>query len=463
MSPSEEFEFEKNLQSLLVISPIDGRYKKDTGELRSFFSEFALLRYRLLVEIEYLIALSEAEEIPELQTCSRHEAEILRSWYRTFSFKDAQTIKRIEQETKHDLKAVEYFLRLKCSEINAGTKIPFIHFGLTSEDINNLAHALAWKHALKRVYLPRLDTLIDELKIFSLQQKNIPLLGLTHGQSATPTTLGKEFAVFFARLKRQIIRLKNLPLQGKLNGATGTWGAMSIAYPQMDWLEFSKKFILSLGLEPNLYSTQVESKDSLSEQYQSVSRINSILIDVSQDIWLYIMRGVLTQKKHGIGSSTMPHKVNPIEFENAEGNAGLSNAILNHLAQKLPVSRLQRDLSDSTVLRNQGIGLGHSLLAIKNLTKGLQGIEADENRSREELNQHWEVLTEILQTFLRKQGNKEAYEQIKQISQGQKMDENLFKSMIESLPFDEKNKQILKNLEPSDYTGLAVKICDTLL
>lgn len=444
------------------ISPLDDRYQKDVQELVPFFSEMGLMKYRIRIEVEYLIALSREKGVVNLQSFSRTQQIDLRSLYRDFSARDFQSIKRIEKKTQHDVKSVEYFIRRKLSKIDIGNYQEWVHFALTSEDINNLAYALMWKEGVTQVYLPVLAKLHDKLKTFAHLYRNTPLLALTHGQPATPTSLGKEFAVFVQRLRRQIDQLENHKIQGKLSGATGTWGAHVVSFPDVDWIEFSRRFISSLNLEPNLVTTQIESNDSLAEGYHILSRINTILLDLCRDVWFYISRGIFGQQARAgeVGSSTMPHKVNPIHFENAEGNLGLANACFSHLAQTLPVSRLQRDLSGSTVIRNQGVPLAHSLLACKNLLKGIGRLTVDNRKIEEELNEHWEVLTEAIQTILRKRGDRKPYERLKTLTRGQKITKENIHNLIEGLNLPEADKQMLLALTPETYTGLASKIVD---
>jgi len=446
------------------ISPIDGRYQEETKELVSFFSESALFRYRLMVEIEYLIALSQEEKIIELKPFTSAEELKLKSIYINFSDKHAEIIKKIENQTHHDVKAIEYFLQIILKKVGRQKYIPFIHFALTSEDINNLAYSLMWRDALQNCYLSQIQELTKELQHRALEYKNIPLLSLTHGQPASPTTLGKEFAVYTERLKRQIKQLKSHTLPGKLSGATGTWAAHQIAYPEIDWVGFSRKFIRSFDLEPQLISTQINSYDSLAESYHNIIRINNILTDFSRDIWLYISRGIFIQEKKAgeIGSSTMPHKINPIDFENAEGNLGLANSVLNHLAGTLPISRMQRDLSGSTVIRNQGVPLAHSLLACKSIIKGLNRITPNEQNIKQELNNHWEVLAEAIQTILRKHGHVDAYERLKKLTRGEKITRENLQKIILSLNLPEREKEKLFNLRPDNYIGIADKLVDLI-
>ncbi len=444
--------------SLLTISPIDGRYAEETKELSNYFSEMALFKYRTLVEIEYLIALNHCLKLKP--TFTNEQIKKLRNLYQNFSTTAAEEIKTIEQKTNHDVKAVEYFLQAQFKKNNLTQHLPFIHFALTSEDTNNLAYRLMWQKAIKNIYLPLLIDLQKNLKKMAKKNSDIPLLSLTHGQPATPTTVGKELNIFATRLERQIKQLQKQQLQGKLNGATGTFGAHTIAYPEIDWLNFSQKFITSLELAPNLVTTQVETNDSLIESYQNIIRINSILIDLCRDFWLYISRGIFKQQKKEaeVGSSTMPHKINPIQFENAEGNLGLANAYFNYLTDTLPISRLQRDLSGSTVIRNQGVPFTHSFLAIKQIVKGLERITIDVDKINQELTEHPEVLSEAIQTIFRKYGDDTAYEKLKELTRGQKITKEILKKIINEgdLPIIEKNK--LLSLTPQNYLGLAKKL-----
>ena len=445
---------------LTSISPLDGRYSKTVEELTEYFSEPALMYYRIKVEIEYLIALGDEKGIKELPAFSKTEQVKLRNIYKNFNSSAAQKVKDIEEITNHDVKAVEYYLqgRLKKS------LHPWIHFALTSEDVNNLSYSLMWQDGLNQVYLPALKTVNKELKKLARKYKNVSMLALTHGQPATPTSLGKEFAVFAGRLQRQLQHIKSHRLLGKLSGATGTWAAHATSYPNINWISFSKRFVKSLGLEPNLITTQIESNDSLAESYHNLIRVNTILLDFCRDIWLYISRGVFGQKtKSGeVGSSTMPHKVNPIQFENAEGNLGIANAYLSHLAQTLPVSRMQRDLSGSTIIRNQGVPLAHSLLACKNIVKGIDRLTVNRKKIREELDNHWEVLAEAIQTTLRKSGDRLPYERLKNLTRGQKITQEDIQAFVQSLDLPKKEKQTLLDLTPENYTGLAARIVEEM-
>ncbi len=446
--------------SLTNISPIDGRYKKDTQELKLFFSEEALIKYRIKIEVEYLIALCGVFHIKELKPLSSRKKSDLRKIYNKFSTKDAKRVKKIEEKTNHDVKTIEYFIGDKLKQAGETKLIPWIHLALTSEDVNNLAYSLMWQDGLIHVYIPILKKVIAKLKSFSKKYNNTAMLAMTHGQPATPTTIGKELAVFCNRLQRQTVYIKEHKLQGKFGGATGTWGAHIATYPSVDWLQFAQRFIKSLKLEPNIITTQIESHDSIIESYQSIIRVNSILIDFCQDIWLYISRGIFRQKRiaEEIGSSTMPHKINPINFENAEGNLGISNALLLHFCTKLPISRMQRDLSDSTVLRNQGVAMAHSTLAIKNILKGLNRLTVNKERAVDELDSHWEVLAEAIQTILRKNGQFDAYEKLKELTRGEKISQEIIVKFINSLKLPKEDKEYLLNLTPETYTGLSSKL-----
>ena len=439
---------------------MDGRYAASVKELSVIFSESSLMRYRVMVEVEYLIALGSERGIKEIEPFTNTKQTKLRNIYRNFNVAAAQKIKKIELSTNHDVKAVEYFLQSKMKK----TLHPWIHFALTSEDVNNLAYSLMWRDGLKLAYLPVLHNVNRELKKLARRYKNSSMLALTHGQPATPTTFGKEVAVFSGRLKRQIHQIKTHQLSGKLGGATGTWSAHKVAYPKVNWIRFTNRIIKSLGLEPNLVTTQIESHDSLAESYHQIVRINSILTNLCRDMWSYISRGILGQKTVAgeVGSSTMPHKINPIQFENAEGNLGVANALLNHLATTLPISRMQRDLTDSTTLRNQGVALGHSTLALKNVLNGLSRISVNRSQLSAELNKHWEVLAEAVQTILRKAGKQDAYEGMKALTRGQQVDANSIKQFVSQLNLGDEDKQTLLKLTPADYTGLAPKLVEMI-
>ena len=445
---------------LTAISPLDGRYGSSTKPLSKYFSEIALMRYRLKIEIEYLIAISNEKTIYELPLFSKRQLKRLRNIYQKFDSSDAQKIKIIEAQTNHDVKAVEYFIHSKIKK----TLHPWVHFALTSEDVNNLAYSLMWQDALKQVYLPQLLLVHKQLKTISKRYKKIPMLALTHGQPATPTTFGKEMAVFYNRLKLQIDQVNKHELMGKFGGATGTWAAHMVAYPKLNWLRFSQRFIKYMGLKPNLVTTQIEPHDSLAENFHQLIRVNHILIDLCRDIWFYISRGILAQKKIAgeVGSSTMPHKINPIQFENAEGNMEIANKLFSHLADKLPVSRMQRDLTDSTTLRNQGVALGHSYLGLNNVLKGLNRITVNKVQMSAELDNHWEVLAEVVQTLLRKAGQPDAYEQLKEITRGKSVDVESVAKFVYKLNLSDQDTQTLLTLTPANYIGLAPKLVELI-
>ena len=446
--------------SFNALSPLDGRYANSTKDLSTYFSESALMQYRLKVEIEYIIALGNEKSIKELPPFSKNDQTRLRKIYHSFNTACAEKVKEIESTTNHDVKAIEYYIQGKTKK----TLHPWIHFALTSEDVNNLSYSLMWKEGLNQIYLPTLQSINKELKKLARKYKNASMLALTHGQPATPTTFGKELAVFCARLDRQISQIKTHKLLGKFSGATGTWSAHMTAYPKTNWTGFASKFINSLGLEPNLVTTQIEPHDSLAESYRQVVLVNSILTDLCRDMWSYISRGILGQKKVAgeIGSSTMPHKINPIQFENAEGNMGIANSLLNHLALKLPISRMQRDLTDSTALRNHGVALGHSYLALQNILKGLNRITINKTQMVKELENHWEVLAEAIQTILRKSAKHDAYEKLKELTRGQSINAESIAEFVLELNISNEDKQTLISLTPAGYIGLAPKLVDLI-
>ena len=455
-----------NSSTLTAISPIDGRYQSKTQSLAQFFSEYALIKYRVIVEIEWLKSLSESKDLKEIQGISKSSVNKLNSLVQNFSLDDALAVKKIEETTNHDVKAVEYWLRqvLKADEdVNPIT--PFIHFACTSEDINNLSYTLMLKGARDQVLIPKIDTIISNLADLSLKYAKIPMLSRTHGQPASPTTLGKELANTVYRLERQMASLARTTLQGKMNGAVGNFNAHLSAYPNYDWEAHSNNVIQGLGLDPIPYTTQIEPHDGIAEVFDCLMRINTILIDLNRDLWGYISIGYFKQKvKAGeIGSSTMPHKVNPIDFENSEGNLGLSNAVLNHLSRKLPISRWQRDLTDSTVLRNMGVGLGYALLAYDSCLKGLSKLDINLNKLNEDLEQCWDVLAEPVQTVMKKYGIENAYEQLKDLTRGQGgITKSGLHNFIVTLNIPDDAKQRLLNLTPQSYTGIAQQLAQKI-
>ena len=410
-----------------------------------------------MVEVEYLISLSKEKKLVDLPLISKNVQNSLRKIYQKFDTISARRIKKIESQTNHDVKAVEIFISEKLKKMNKTNLVPWLHFGLTSEDINNISYSMMWKDGTKNVYLDKLNTIIKAIKDLASKHSKEAMLSLTHGQPATPTTFGKEMAVFYYRLNKHYKLLKELELEGKISGATGTWAAHFLAYPNIDWLKFSNKFVKHFGLKHNPLTTQIESHDSLAEQYHLLSRVNSVLIDFSNDMWFYISRGILIQKivSGETGSSTMPHKINPIHFENAEGNCGLANSLLIHLANKLTISRLQRDLSGSTVIRNQGVALGYCVIALNSLIKGVGRVKINKQRTKNELNNHWEVLAEAVQIILRKNGDSDAYEKIKELTQGETISKNNIQKIISSLDISHDDKNTLMKLTPEGYTGLS--------
>lgn len=431
------------------MSPLDGRYASSVDALRPYFSEEALMRARVEVEIEYFIALAELPDVRELRL-NAAQKEALRAIVMRFSDRDVANIKRTEARTHHDVKAVEYYLQERFSRIS-GLKdcIAFIHFALTSEDVNNLAYGILIHRALKDVVLPEIKRMTAAIARVARLWSTVSLLSLTHGQPATPTTVGKEFQVFTERLDRQLGQLKRFRMQGKLGGAVGTFSAHAAAYPDVDWPKFGARFIRSLGLIPLSATTQINPHDDMAELSHLLCRINTILLDFSRDCWLYISRGVFRQKVIAgeVGSSTMPHKVNPIDFENAEGNLGVSTALFIHFAEKLPVSRLQRDLSDSTVQRNIGVAFGYHLLALRSLERGLSKLSLDRSRVRRELEAHPEVVAEAIQTVLRKHGVTEAYEKLKKLTRGENVTKEILWDYIEDLPIPKgERERLLKML-----------------
>lgn len=446
------------LDQLTAISPIDGRYRGKTEPLASFFSEFALIKYRVRVEVEYFIALCELP-LPQLKTINPDIFETLRNIYKNFSESDAQRIKDIEKVTNHDVKAVEYFLKEEFDKIGGlDAYKEFIHFGLTSQDINNTSVPLSIKDAMENVLYQKLDELVNQLAEFAEEWKDVPMLAKTHGQPASPTRLGKEVQVFVYRLAKQITLLKDCPITAKFGGATGNYNAHHVAYPAYNWKEFGNKFVAEkLGLEREEYTTQISNYDNLAAIFDAMKRINTIIIDMDRDFWQYVSMEYFKQKiKAGeVGSSAMPHKVNPIDFENSEGNLGVANAVLEHLSRKLPISRLQRDLTDSTVLRNIGVPMGHMVIAIESTLKGLRKLLLNEDAINRDLDNCWSVVAEAIQTILRREAYPHPYEALKALTRtNQAITEASIKDFIEGLDVSEALKEELRKITPRNYTGM---------
>ena len=446
------------LTSLTAISPIDGRYARKTAALRPYFSEYGLIYHRVIVEIRWLQALSRHPQIDEIPALSDQANAFLESIIDNFCVEHASRIKEIESTTNHDVKAVEYFLKEAISELPELNQISeFFHFACTSEDINNLSHALMLKSGRDEILLPALTEISALLTDLAHTNATIPMLSRTHGQTASPTTLGKEMANVGYRLQRQIAQIQSVPLLGKINGAVGNYNAHLSAYPDLDWPAFAQNFVTSLGLEWNPYTTQIEPHDYIAELFDAVARCDTILIDFSRDIWSYISIGYFKQKTIAgeVGSSTMPHKVNPIDFENAEGNLGIANAIFGHLAQKLPISRWQRDLTDSTVLRNLGSGFGHVMIALDSLKRGINKLEVNHEAIANDLDANWEVLAEPIQTVMRRYGVEQPYEKLKALTRGQQINATIIREFVETLDIPDTAKQALIEMTPASYTGNA--------
>lgn len=453
------------LSSLTAISPIDGRYANKTADLRPIFSEYALMRFRLIIEIRWLQTLAQHPQITEISPFSAQAQQILEHIIENFNEVDAQRIKNIEKITNHDVKAVEYFIKEKTADnAELAASCEFIHFACTSEDINNLAYALMLKTARTQSLLPLMDELVPQLKKLAHQYADQPMLSRTHGQSATPTTLGKEFANVVARLQRQQQQFSNVNILGKFNGAVGNFNAHQIAYPNIDWPTLSKHFIESLRLHSNAYTTQIEPHDYIAEYCDALARFNTILIDFARDMWSYISINYFKQQSVAgeVGSSTMPHKINPIDFENAEGNLSLSNALLHHFSSHLPRSRWQRDLRDSTLLRNLGVAIAHTTIGYQSLLKGLSKVVPDIETINADLNQHWEVLAEAIQTVLRSHRIETPYEKLKELTRGQTITQQSLQNFIQSLalPIDVKNE--LLELTPATYLGKASELAKSI-
>ena len=450
-----------DLNSLTALSPVDGRYGSKTADLRPIFSEYGLIRCRVLVEIRWLQALSRHPGIPEVPAFCADANRQLDSILERFNVADAGRVKEIERTTNHDVKAVEYFLKERVAdhaELLAASE--FIHFACTSEDINNLAHGLMLSAGRERVLLPEMDAIIAAVRDLAHRYAEQPMLSRTHGQPATPTTLGKEMANVVHRLRTQRDRIATVALLGKMNGAVGSYNAHRVAYPEVDWQDLARGFVEDLGLIWNPYTTQIEPHDYMAELFDAVARFNTILIDLSRDIWGYISLGYFKQRTIAgeVGSSTMPHKVNPIDFENAEGNLGIANAILEHLSGKLPISRWQRDLTDSTVLRNLGVGIAHTSIALQSLLRGFDKLDSDPGRMAADLDANWEVLAEPIQTLMRRYGVDRPYERLKELTRGQRIGPETLMAFVEGLEIPDAAKAELKDLTPASYLGDAIKL-----
>ena len=446
------------LTALTAISPVDGRYRRVTHSLGNYFSEFALIKYRVKVEIEYFIALCELP-VPQLQTVDKGLFAALRNIYKNFTPEDAWKIKEIEKITNHDVKAVEYFIKEKIKALDLSKFEEFIHFGLTSQDINNTSVPMSLKDAANEVIIPKLNEIVKGLKGFANEWANVSMLAKTHGQPASPTRLGKEIMVFVERMEKQVAQLQQVPYSAKFGGATGNFNAHYVAYPAIDWLKFADNFVNNgLGLSRSKYTTQIEHYDNLAAWFDALKRINTILIDFCRDTWTYISMEYFKQKlKEGeIGSSAMPHKVNPIDFENAEGNLGIANALLEHLSAKLPISRLQRDLTDSTVLRNIGVPLAHALIAYESTLKGMGKLILNESALKADLDDNWAVVAEAIQTILRREGYPKPYEALKALTRTNSViTESSIKEFVETLNVSEEIKSELRKISPHNYTGIS--------
>ncbi|MBF0614744.1 MAG: adenylosuccinate lyase [Magnetococcales bacterium] len=450
-----------DLTTLTALSPLDGRYARQMAVLRPLFSEFGLIRRRVQVELGWLAALAAEPNIPEVAPLSPTALEHFAALVSDFSAADAQRVKEIERTTNHDVKAVEYFLKERLQGVVSPEVLEFIHFACTSEDINNLAYGLAMAEAKEKILLPTMERVITAIAALATRYRELPMLARTHGQTASPTTLGKEMANVVHRLRQQRNELQRIPIPGKINGAVGNFNAHVIAYPEVDWLTLSERFVTRLGLTHQPLTTQIEPHDGIAEMFHAVMRFNTVLLDFDRDIWSYIALGYFRQRlqEGEVGSSTMPHKVNPIDFENSEGNLGLSNAILDHLAAKLPVSRLQRDLSDSTALRNVGAGLGYALLGYDSALKGIAKLEADPLRLAADLEHAWEVLAEPIQTVMRRHGLDKPYEQLKALTRGRAITRETMQAFIHTLEIPAADKERLLALTPSAYIGMAAQLC----
>ncbi|MRJ40893.1 MULTISPECIES: adenylosuccinate lyase [Idiomarina] len=454
-----------NLTALTALSPVDGRYGSKAAALRPIFSEYGLIRQRVIVEVRWLQQLAAIPAIAEVPALSASANEFLEQLLANFNEQHAERVKEIERTTNHDVKAVEYFLKEQVADhAELAAVSEFIHFACTSEDINNLSHALMLKDALTTVMVPAMTELTQAIKGLAQQHKSVPMMARTHGQPATPTTLGKEMANVYVRLQRQLVQLQQVPLLGKINGAVGNYNAHLAAYPDVDWHQVAAQFVTSLGLTFNAYTTQIEPHDYIAELFDCVARFNTIVIDFDRDVWGYIALNHFKQRTIAgeVGSSTMPHKVNPIDFENSEGNLGLANAVFQHLAAKLPISRWQRDLTDSTVLRNLGVGFAYALIAYQASLKGISKLEVNTAQLAAELDQNWELLAEPIQTVMRRYGIEKPYEKLKELTRGKRVDQVAMAAFIDSLALPEQVKAELKLLSPANYIGRAIAFVDEL-
>jgi adenylosuccinate lyase len=447
------------------LSPLDGRYKSKVEALRAFFSEDALNRHRLIVEVEWLIYLCDTIQLKGTRELTPKEQIFLRELYQAFTEKDAKELGKIEATTNHDVKAIEYFMKARMAKHSTKDLVEWVHFACTSEDINNVSYALMVKGAMHDVMMPTMDDLKKNLENLVKKGAKVAMLAHTHGQPASPTTVGKEIANVLVRLGRQFHQLREQEYLAKMNGAVGNWNAHVVAYPDLEWHELSRGFLEKLDLECSVYTTQIEPHDYLAELAHTLMRFNTILLDLDRDIWMYISKNYFTQRvvKGEVGSSTMPHKVNPIDFENSEGNLGLANALFGHLAEKLPVSRMQRDLSDSTVLRNLGVAFGYSLLAYKSTLRGLGKVDINTRKLADDLDGHWEVLAEALQTVMRRYGITKPYEKLKELTRGKGLDQKGYMAFVKTLKIPAKEKERLLKLTPATYTGLAEDLATQLL
>ena len=450
-----------NFDNLMAVSPIDGRYANKCADLRTIFSEYALIWRRVIVECKWLNTLAAEKGIPECRLTAAQAKAVCRV-ATEFSPADAARVKEIEKTTNHDVKAVEYFLKEKLAPVfgaKGAKTLEFIHFACTSEDINNMSHALMLRDG-KALLLGAMDGVVDEIARMAREYAKVPMLAHTHGQPASPTTVGKELAVVAARLKRQSAEIERIVMPAKMNGAVGNFNAHLAAYPKVDWERLTRRFIESIGLRQNRLTTQIESHDGIAELFDAICRWNSVLLDFDRDVWMYVSMGYFKQRtiKGEIGSSTMPHKVNPIDFENSEGNLGLANAVMGFMARKLAVSRMQRDLTDSTTLRNMGVGFGYTLIAIRSTLKGLGKLELNEARLAEDLDRNWEVLAEPIQTVMRKVGMDHTYERLKELTRGRRVDAQIMQDFVKALPLPKEDKARLLKLTPATYVGLAAKL-----